>query len=169
MLDKITLRTWYLAVAVICALLLGYALLKQYQDFLDPCPLCVIQRVAYMFIGLFALLGALHGPARTGQLVYSWLMVLGAGFGTFVAGRHVWLQHLPPELVPECGPGLNYMLDNFPLSETLSTVFFGSGDCAEVKWSFLGLSMPEWNLAWYVGLGLATLWFTFRKTARTSP
>ena len=162
-LNKISLRTWYLAVAVCCAALLGFALFKQYQDYLDPCPLCVIQRVAYMWIGVCALLAVLHNPARTGQIAYTWIITLGAVFGAAVAGRHVWLQHLPPELVPECGPGLNYMLENFPLSETLSTLFLGSGSCAEVKWFFLGLSMPEWNLAWFIGLGIATLWFTFRK------
>ena len=160
-----SLRTWYAVAAVICAALLGFALYKQYQDFVDPCPLCVIQRVAYIWIAVFALLAALHNPARTGQKVYSWIITLGAAFGIGVAGRHVWLQHLPPDLVPECGPGLNYMLDNFPLSETLSMVFLGSGSCAEVKWSLLGLSMPEWNLAWYLGLGILTLWFTFRRQA----
>jgi disulfide bond formation protein DsbB len=162
-LSKISLRTWYLATAVACGALLGYALFKQYQDFLDPCPLCVIQRLAYVWIGIAALLAALQNPARTGQKVYSWIIALGAAFGAGVAGRHVWLQHLPPDLVPECGPGLNYMLENFPLSETLSAVLFGSGSCAEVKWSFLGLSMPEWNLVWYLGLGGLTLWMTFRK------
>jgi disulfide bond formation protein DsbB len=165
-LNKISLRTWYLAAAVSCGALLAFALFKQYQDFLDPCPLCVIQRVAYLWIGIFALLAAIHHPARKGQVIYCWLIALGAVFGTAVAGRHTWLQHLPSELVPECGPGLNYMLENFPLSETLSAVFLGSGSCAEVKWSFLGLSMPEWNLAWFLGLGILTLWFTFRRPFR---
>ncbi len=163
-MNNVSLRTWYLGAAVICAALLGFALLKQYQDFVDPCPLCIIQRVAYIWIGAFALLAVLHNPARTGQKIYTWIITLGATAGTGVAGRHVWLQHLPPDLVPECGPGLNYMLENFPLSETLATVFLGSGSCAEIKWSFMGLSMPAWNLAWYLALGIITLWFTFRKT-----
>jgi disulfide bond formation protein DsbB len=162
-LSQITLRTWYLLVAVCCAALLGFALFKQYQDFLDPCPLCVIQRAAYMWMGVIALLAALHNPDRPARGVYFGLITLGTVFGAAVAARHVWLQHLPAEAVPECGPGLNYMLENFPLNETLSMVFLGSGSCAEVKWSFLGLSMPEWNLAWFLGLGIATIWFVFRK------
>lgn len=165
-LNRISLRTWYLLVALSCAALLGFALFKQYQDFLDPCPLCVVQRVAFMWIGAFALLALLHYPGRTGQKIYTGLIALGAASGAGVAGRHVWLQHLPPELVPECGPGLNYMLENFPLSETLSAVFLGSGSCAEVKWAFMGLSMPEWNLIWYIGLGVITIWFTFRRVQR---
>jgi disulfide bond formation protein DsbB len=164
-LNKIQARTWYLLAAIACASLLGFALYKQYQDFLDPCPLCVVQRVAFMWVGVFALLAALHNPARTGQKVYSGLMLLGSLFGLGVSGRHVWLQSLPPELVPECGPGLNYMLENFPLSETLSTVFLGSGSCAEVHWTFFGMSMPQWTLSWFIILTLGTVWFTLRRRA----
>ena len=78
---------------------------------------------------------------------------------------HAWLQSLPADQVPECGPGLNYMLENFPISEVLSTVINGSGSCAEVDWTFLGLSMPWWTLIWYIGLGLLTLWFMFTRKA----
>ncbi len=163
LLEKISLRTWYLGAAISCAALLGFALYTQYHDFLDPCPLCVIQRVAFLWIGAAALLATLHNPARFGQRVYSWLITLGAGFGAAVAGRHVWLQQLPADQVPECGPGLNYMLDNFPLSEVLSTVLRGSGSCAEVDWTFIGLSMPVWALVWFLGLGTITVWLTYRK------
>jgi len=162
-LRKITLRSWYLMVAVSCISLLAYALYKQHVDFLDPCPLCIIQRVGFIWMGVFALLAAVHYPGTAGRKVYSWIIVLGAVFGAAVAGRHVWMQHLPADQVPECGPGLNYMLENFPLQETFSSVFFGSGSCAEVYWSFLGLSMPTWALIWFLGLGTATLWFTFRR------
>lgn len=165
-LTKISLRSWYLVAAVSCGGLLGYALYVQYVDFLDPCPLCIIQRVAYMWIGGVALLAAIHYPGNKGQKIYSWMMVLGSVLGTAVAGRHVWMQHLPADLVPECGPGLNYMLENFPLGETFQTVFFGSGSCAEVKWTFIGLSMPEWSLIFFIGLGVSTLWFTFRRISR---
>ena len=162
-LDKISLRGWYLIAALSCVSLLAYALYKQHVDFLDPCPLCVLQRVAFMWIGGVALLGVLHNPARGGQKTYSLMITLGAVLGAAIAGRHVWMQHLPADQVPECGPGLNYMLENFPLKETFSSVFFGSGSCAEVYWSFLGLSMPTWALIWFLGLGTATLWFTFRR------
>jgi protein dithiol:quinone oxidoreductase len=163
LLNTITNRKWYLALVVICAALLGYALYTQYHDFLDPCPLCIIQRVAFMWIGVVALLGALHNPARLGQQIYNGFILLGAAFGAAVAGRHVWMQSLPPDQVPECGPGLNYMLDNFPLTEVFRSVFFGSGSCAEVDWSFLGLSMPAWTLIWFLGLAAGTLYFVFRR------
>jgi len=86
-----------------------------------------------------------------GRKVYGALVLVLGVLGVAVAGRHVWLQHLPADQVPECGPGLEYMLDAFPLSETLSMVFRGSGECAEVQWTFLGASIPEWTLINFVG------------------
>jgi len=163
MLKNITPRVWYLLVVLSCAMLLGFALYNQYVDNLDPCPLCIFQRLAFFWMGACALLAVLHDPARTGQRVYAWLLSAGALFGAAVAGRHIWLQNLPPGEVPECGPGLNYMLENFPLLEVWTTVLRGSGSCAEVKWTFLGMSMPMWTLVWYIGLGLVTLWFTYRN------
>ena len=166
MLKKITPRIWFLCLVLCCGALLGFALYNQYVDYLDPCPLCVFQRVVFMAMGVIALLAFLHNPARTGQRIYAWLIVAGATVGALIAGRHVWLQSLPPGEVPECGPGLNYMLENFPITEVLSTVLMGSGSCAEVIWSFLGMSMPQWTLIWYVGLALMTLWFVcFRGRA----
>ncbi|NNL95013.1 MAG: disulfide bond formation protein B [Xanthomonadales bacterium] len=158
-----SLRTWFFVTAAACASLLGYALYKQHVDYLDPCPLCVIQRVAFMWIGGFALLAAIHNPAGNGSRVYSYIVTAGAAFGAAVAGRHVWLQNLPADQVPECGPGLNYMLENFPFLEVMKTVFLGSGSCAEVHWRFLGLSMPGWTLIWFLGLAIMTLYFTHRK------
>lgn len=165
MLNKITPRVWNLFVVVCCAALVGFALYNQYVDYLDPCPLCIIQRVVFMAMGAVALLAALHNPGQTGQRIYAWLLVLVASIGASIAGRHIWLQNLPADEVPECGPGLNYMLDNFPLTEVFSTVLRGSGSCAEVVWSFLGMSMPMWTFAWYAGLGLMTLWVVYRRSA----
>lgn len=166
MLNKITPRLWYLFVVVCCASLLGYALYNQYVDYLDPCPLCVLQRLVFFWMGAFALLAAIHNPGQTGRRVYAWLVGLGATLGVLIAGRHIWLQNLPADEVPECGPGLNYMLENFPLTEVLSTVLHGSGSCAEVKWEFLGMSMPMWTLVFYTGLGLVTLWVVYRPTKK---
>lgn len=165
MLNKITVRTWFVFVSICCVSLLGYALYEQYVDYIEPCPLCILQRVAFVEMGVLALLGALHNPARMGQRVYTWLIALGAGIGSALAGRHVWLQQLPADQVPECGPGLNYMLENFPLNDVLSTVLKGSGSCAEMNWSFLGMSIPMWTFIWFVGLGLVTLWFTYRRSS----
>jgi len=162
MLNRITPRVWNLCVVVCCASLLGFALYNQYVDYLDPCPLCIFQRVIFFWMAVFALLAAVHNPGLTGQRIYAWLVVAGATLGALIAGRHIWLQNLPAGQVPECGPGLNYMLENFPLTEVLSTVLRGSGSCAEVKWTFIGMSMPAWTFIWYVGLGLVTLWVVYR-------
>jgi len=163
MLNKITPRIWNICVVICCVALTGFALYNQYVDYLDPCPLCVFQRVVFFWMGAFALLAAIHNPGRIGQQIYAWLVVSGAILGALIAGRHVWLQGLPASEVPECGPGLNYMLENFPLMEVLSSVLRGSGSCAEVVWSFMGLSMPMWTFIWYTGLGLVTLWVIYRR------
>lgn len=166
MLNWISPRKWYLVVVFCCASLLGFALYNQYVDYLDPCPLCIFQRVMFFAMGLIALIAAFHNPGRTGQLVYGTLLEVSATIGALIAGRHIWLQSLPPDEVPECGPGLNYMLENFPVTEVLSTVLRGSGSCAEVIWSFLGLSMPMWTMIWYVGLGTITLLILFRPVKK---
>ena len=163
MLNRITPRHWYLFAVLCCASLFGFALYNQYVSYVDPCPLCILQRLAFLSMGVIALLAAIHNPGRTGLLIYTWLFVLGSTAGALISGRHIWLQKLPPELVPECGPGLNYMLDNFPITEVLSNVLRGSGSCAEVIWTFLGMSMPVWTMIWYVGLGLSTLWIVYRQ------
>ena len=160
MLNSISTRAWYLAVVLACAGLLGFALYLQHRMFLDPCPLCIFQRLAFMWIGAWALLASLHNPAGAARKVYATLVVLGAAVGAAVAGRHVWMQHLPPGEVPECGPGLSYLLETAPFLDVLKTVLLGDGNCAEVQWSFLGLSMPGWTLLWFLAVGAGTLYFT---------
>ena len=146
-----------------CAALMGFALYAQHVLLLDPCPLCVLQRVAVIALGAIFLLAALHDPDAWGRRVYAALVFLAAGGGLGVAGWHWRLQNLPPSEVPACGPGLDYMLDNFPLTEALSMVFKGSGECADVVWSFLGLSMPAWVTVLMLGLGAAGIWNQLRK------
>lgn len=146
-----------------CAGLLGYALYAQHRMFLDPCPLCIFQRIAFMGMALVFALGLLHNPGRTGSRIYAVLATIPALAGAGVAARHLWLQSLPPDQVPACGPGLGYMIDAFPLSKALSMVFTGSGECAQLDWQFLGLSMPAWTLLWYLALAGLALWAGFRR------
>jgi disulfide bond formation protein DsbB len=150
---QLTPRLGFLAGFVACAGLLAFALYLQYYEYQDPCPLCILQRVA--FLGLLAvfLVGALHGPRRIGAYLYSALLVIVAAIGAGIATRHVWLQHLPKDRVPECGPGLEYMLNKFPLAQVFEKIFRGSGECAEVGWTFLGFSIAEWSLVWFILLG----------------
>lgn len=136
-----------------CVGLMAYALYAQHGLGLNPCPLCILQRMAVIGVGVVFLIAGVHAPAAIGRWVYGGLAFLVAAIGAGVAGRHVWLQSLPPDQVPACGPGFDYMIDAFPLSKALSMIFTGSGECAEVDWQFLGLSMPWWTLIAFIGLG----------------
>lgn len=150
--DWMSQRMFFVYGVLLCAALLVSALVLQHALNLEPCPLCILQRVFVIGLGAVMLVAALHDPRSVGRKVYGALILLIAIAGVVVAGRHVWLQHLPADQVPECGPGLQYMLDAFPLSETLAMVFRGSGECAEVQWTFIGLSIPEWTLIIFLGL-----------------
>jgi len=130
---------------------------------LAACPLCMTQRIFVVLWGVFALIAVLHNPGGWGLRVYGILCALAAIAGGAVAARHVWLQHLPPDQVPACGPSLEYMLETLPFSETLSIVMMGDGNCAETMWTFLGLSIPEQTLALFAVVTAICLWQTFRK------
>ena len=155
-------RLFYLCLVLFCAALLGFGFYLQFSRGLEPCPLCIFQRLAYMGVIVFAAIGLIHGPRRPWLPVYSALITLSALAGMAIAARQVWLQHLPADQVPECGPGLNYMLQVFPLSQTLKMVFTGSGECAEVHWTFLTLSIAEWSLICFTLVTAAALVHTFK-------
>lgn len=149
--------------AVASAALLGYGFFLQYHDGQDPCPLCLVQRAFYFGLLFVFLVAAVHGPKREGTVFYGIAGFLVAAGGAGVAGRQVWLQHLPPDQVPKCGPDLYYMLDHFPLSKVFTNLFKGSGQCAEVTWRFAGLSIAEWSLLWFSAFALLALWAIFRR------
>jgi disulfide bond formation protein DsbB len=158
-------RLFFAAGAAVCAALLGYGYYLQYAQGLEPCPLCMIQRAFFYAVMALFIIAALHGPARVGTALYSALVVLFAIGGAVTAGRQVWLQHLPADKVPQCGPDLFFMLQNFPLSRTFAKVFYGSGECAAVDWKFLGLSIAGWALVWFSLLALFALWLALRRSA----
>ena len=149
--------------AAVCAALLGYGFYLQYHDGQDPCPLCLVQRGFYFLLLFVFLLAAIHGPRKAGTVFYGIVAFLAATGGAAVAGRQVWLQHLPPDQVPKCGTDLYFMLDNFPLAKIVTNLLKGSGECAEVKWRFLGLSIAEWSLLWFVLFAAMSLWAIFRR------
>jgi protein dithiol:quinone oxidoreductase len=142
-------RLVYLALCLSCAGLMGFGLYLQHVEHLEPCPLCILQRYAFVVTGSIALIAAIHGARSVGTWIYSTLLVLSAGAGAVIAARQTWLQHNPPKVL-DCGPDLAYMLESFPLAQVLPKVFKGEGDCAKVAWKFLGLSIPEWALVWFV-------------------
>lgn len=158
-------RLQFLVAFFICAVLLAYAVFAQYGQLYEPCPLCIFQRVAMAATGVVALLAALHAPkGALGRRVYGLLTFFAAGTGAAIAARHVWLQYLPPEQVPACGPGLSYLIESMPsYLDVIKKVLHGSGECAEVNWTFLGHSMPEWTLLCFVLLALGALVAGFRK------
>ncbi len=156
-------RLYFAAPALACAGLLAFGYYLQYFDHQDPCPLCLVQRGFYYGILLVFAVAALHSPGRTGKFVYCATATIFALGGFGVAARQVWLQHLPADQVPACGPDLFFMVENFPLSRTLEKLFMGSGQCAEVTWKFLGLSIAEWSLAWFAAFALDALWLAFSR------
>lgn len=150
-------RKFFIAVFTICIGLLIFGLYLEHIQGLEACPLCIFQRIVYTIIIFITLIGAIHNPRNLLQNIYKLLMVISSITGAAIAGRQIWLQHLPPELVPECGPGLDYMFNVFPFGEALKMIFTGSGECAEVKWRFIGLSIAEWSLIMFIGIFIATI------------
>src|SRR5919197_6222013 len=159
-----TFRTGAIVGALVCALLLAFGYYLQHARGLEPCPLCLVQRGFFYAVLAVFLIGALHGPGRVGASIYSFLALLFGLGGAATASRQVWLQHLPADKVPQCGPDLFFMLENFPLGRTLQKVFEGSGECAAVDWKFLGLSIAGWALVWFSALALYALWLALRRS-----
>jgi disulfide bond formation protein DsbB len=160
-------RRWFnwAGVAIIAALM-SYALYAQHILGLEACPLCIIQRMIIITLGLVLAAAALHAPRGAGARVYAVLGALVALVGMGVSGWHVRLQNLPPAEVPACGPGFDYIVDAFPLSDALSMIFTGSGECAEVNWQFLGLSMPAWVFIWFLALGALVITANWSRLTR---
>lgn len=152
-------RLLNLAGFLACVAMLGYALYAEKVLHLEPCPLCMFQRVGVAGLGVVFLLAALHDPAsRGGARAYAVLVALAAAFPAYVAGRHVYIQSLPPGSVPSCGATLDYMLEVFPLLDVVKKVLTGGGECAKIDWSLLGLSMPGWVLIAVLALLGFGLW-----------
>ena len=154
-----TERRSFLLAALVCAALLGFGYFLELVRGLDPCPLCTLQRVAYFAVGLICLAAFMHGSATHR---YAVLALAGSLAGAAIAARQTWLQHLPPEQVPECGPGLDFILQAFPLLDALKLIFTGSGECAETVWTFLSLSIAEWSLFWFAALSVL---FLYQRTS----
>lgn len=147
-----------------CAALLGYAFYVQFHLRIQPCPFCIFQRIAFAALALVLLVAGLHAPrGAAGRGVYGVLALVPALAGIGIAARHVWLTHLPADQVPACGPPLSFMMEANPVTDVIRQVLTGSGECAKVDWTFLGLSMPAWSLLWFVLLALLVLAAAFRR------
>ncbi len=136
-----------------CAFGLLFAIIYlQHIKGFEPCPMCIFQRVAMFSAGVFFLLAAVHGPRGVGRWAYALLTLLAAGVGAGIAGRHVWLQSLPADKAPACGPTLDYLMDMFPLNEVVTMILKGDGNCAKIDAQWLGVSLPGWTLILFIVL-----------------
>lgn len=159
----LSVRGLFFLMAGASAALILFALYLQHVLGEHPCPLCITQRIFVIVIGVLAFLAAVQNPAQLGRRVWSALIVLAAIGGGVVAGRHVWIQHLPEDQVPVCGPDLAYIFQNFPLQKAIHLLFNGDGNCHEVGWTFLTLSIPEWTLMAFTGFAVAAVVQWVRK------
>ncbi len=148
-------RVAYLLGFLVCAALMGWALWLQFGLDLEPCPLCMFQRVAVCLVGLVFLAAFIQNPRRGGAAGYAFLTLVVAGAGAALAVRQVWLQALPKDQVPSCGMGISYMLDTLPFTDVIMKTLAGSGECAEKGWVFLDLSIAGWSLVFFVAMIVA--------------
>ena len=150
-------RAAYLLGFIVCAALMGWALWLQYGEGLEPCPLCMFQRVCVSAVGVVFLIAAIHNPRRAGAAFYAVLTLIIAGAGAAFAARQIWLQALPKDQVPACGMGLSYMMDTLPFTDVVRKVLEGSGECAEKGWVFLGLSIAGWTFVFFASMIAAAI------------
>ena len=142
---------------------IAIALYMEHVMLLSPCGLCITQRVFFILCGLVCLASAIHNPGADGQKLYAFAAAAMCVFGSYFAGRQIWLQHLPEDLVPACGPGFTYIRDNFPFIELLDFLLVGDGNCAEVQFRFLGIfSIAEMSIIAFAGLFAVCLFTAFR-------
>jgi protein dithiol:quinone oxidoreductase len=164
----LTPRNFFALIALACALLLHYALYAQKVLHFEPCMLCMVQRVFMFAVAVVALLAAMHNPrSKTGWRLYGLLTTLFATLGAYIAGRHVYLQGLPPEQLEGCAPSFEFMLNNSDVPTMLRTFFIRDMDCGKIDWTFLGQSMPRWVLVWFVAIALGALWRAFSAKGRS--
>lgn len=153
-------RSLFFLAFLACVAMLGTGFYLQYAIGLEPCPLCILQRIFFAGAGLFALIAALHGRGRG---FYSVMILLCSLAGAGTAGRQIWLQTLPPDQLPSCLPPLEFMLESMPYTKIIYTMFHGSADCAEVSWTLLSLSIPEWSLLAFIAFALFAVFQFFRR------
>jgi len=146
-------------------MLIAFFFFQKYLGLL-PCPLCVTQRIFAIGFGVIALIAVLHNPAAHKQRIYSTFIALSAAAGAGVSIRQLYLQSLPADQVPSCGPTLPYLMEYFPLGEVLRAMFLGEGSCAEIKWQLLGISIPGLTLVAFLMVIAICIWQIFRKAKR---
>lgn len=153
---------------ITCIALLASAYFFEYQMELEPCPMCIMQRIATLMVAIGCLFSWLFHANTILLKVSSVWTLLSSFFGIYLSNHHRWLQSLPEDQVPACGPSLEYMVDALPINEIITVLLRGNGNCAEVSWSFLSLSMPAWLLVFFIGFAIASgyaCWQSFKRSA----
>ena len=165
-----SIRTCFLTIFLICFCLIATAFYMQEVMELEPCYMCILQRVFVIATGAIALLAVLHNPGRVGVRVYSLLTAAMALIGSFFSGKQLWLQSLPEDhpYIPDCGASVDYLFEVESFGNAVAKLLRGDGNCAEVQWTFLGLSIPGWTLVCFIGLAALALWQFGRKTDKIS-
>ena len=163
---RIANRVLYLAGFLVICSLMAFGFYLQYVKHQEPCPLCMVQRLIFIAMLVLFLLATVQGPKRIGSRIYALLISLLSLAGVAVAMRHIWIQHLPPDQVPACGPDLDYMLDTMPLARVFKELLHGSGECAAHGWTLFTLGIPEWSLLCYLALGSWSVLIALKKPSR---
>lgn len=158
-------RLMFLLVTVISAGLMLFSFFLQFVQELEPCPLCISQRIAITLLGLLSFVAVIHNPREFGFRCYGLFLGLLGLAGTLLASRQLWIQGLPPEKVPACMPGIEYLVDILPVTDILRMMLTGTGDCAKIQWSFLGVSIPGWTLIMFLAFLLIGLFELVRERA----
>lgn len=161
MLSLFSARRFHALVAFAAFALLAVAFYMEYQMMLEPCPLCMMQRIMFFFIGVFALISACRGRISW-QRTFAWPIVVFSVLGAALSVRHLYLQNMPVDELPACLPGLSYMIEVFPWQETLQAMIMGTGDCGDVVWTFLGLSIPAWTLVAFLSMAFVNIWIALK-------
>ena len=156
-------RTGYVLGFIASVGLVAFALYIQQKHNLEPCPLCISQRIVYLVLGLLFLLAALHNPRAAGRKVYGLLHVAAAGTGVVIAARHMWIQANPDKVMAECGAGFDYLFESFPMKKAMELVFKGTGECSAIDWTLFGLTIPQLSLIAFSALGIYAVYLAFLK------
>ncbi|ETX12552.1 disulfide bond formation protein DsbB [Marinomonas ushuaiensis DSM 15871] len=168
MFTFLSARRFHGLVAFASFALLGVAFYMEYQMGLEPCPLCMLQRIVFLCVGVASLLSSLTGSSSARKFL-SWIVVVMSLTGAALAIRHLYLQSLPADELPACLPGLSYMFDVFPWQEIMQAMIMGTGECGDVVWTFLSISIPGWTLVAFAGMALINIVIaltTRKKTMR---
>jgi len=167
MTSFITARRFHGLIAFTAFALLGVAFYMEYEMGLEPCPLCMLQRIMFLGVGVISLISTLLDSVKV-RRVCAWLVVVFSILGAALAIRHLYLQHLPEDQLPACLPGLSYMFEVFPWQEIMQAMIMGTGECGDVVWTFMGLSIPGWTLVAFVGMAIINGMIALSKNKATS-